>query len=102
MLTQCIESALEIHRVPQYDREDHQVQPAGAVTLVFESSVAKFAFAVEEDCPSQRVSRLGLLEYLNVFPEFWALHPFEHEQGAFHPSNLSQCGMKAILAGIAC
>jgi hypothetical protein len=71
--------------------------------LVFESSVAKFALVVEEDCPSQRISRLALVEpWLNALPEFGILHPFEHKQGAFHAANLSQCGMEAILARIAC
>jgi hypothetical protein len=66
--------------------------------LVFESSVAKFALAIKEDCPGQRVSGFALVEhYLNALPEFWILHPFEHEQGAFYTGNLSQRGMKAVL-----
>ena len=40
MLPQCIDSTLQIDRVPQYDSKDDQVEAARAVTLVFESSVA--------------------------------------------------------------
>ena len=46
ILPQCIDSTLEIDRVPQYDNKDDQVEAARAVTLVFESSVAEFALAV--------------------------------------------------------
>jgi hypothetical protein len=58
---------------------------------------------VKEDCPGECVSSLAFVEpYLNSAPEFGILHPFEHEQGAFYAANLSQCGMKAVLARIAC
>ena len=51
MLPQCIDSTLEIDRIPQYDSKDDQVEAARAVTLVFEGSIAEFALAVKEDCP---------------------------------------------------
>ena len=102
MLPQCINSTLEIDRVPQYDSKDDQVEAARAVTLVFESSVAKFALAVKEDRPGQRVSGFALVKpYLNALSEVGILHPFEHKQGAFYAANLSQRGMKAVLARIA-
>jgi hypothetical protein len=70
--------------------------------LVFESSVAKFALAVKEDCPGQRVFSFALVEpYSNALSEFGILHPFEHKKGAFYAVNLSQRGMKAVLARIA-
>jgi len=48
MLPQCIDSTLEIDRVPQYDSKDDQVEAARAVTLVFEGSIAKFALTSSE------------------------------------------------------
>jgi len=102
MLPQCIDSTLEIDRIPQYDSKDDQVEAARAVTLVFEGSIAKFALAVKEDCPGQGVSGFALVEpYLNALSEFGILHPFEHEQGAFYAANLSQRGMQAVLPRIA-
>ena len=101
MLPQCIDSTLEIDRVPQYDSKDDQVEAARAVTLVFEGSIAKFALAVKEDCPGQGVSGFALVEpYLNALSEFGILHPFQHKQGTFYAANLSQGGMKAVLARI--
>ena len=79
--------------------KDDQVEATRAVTLVFESSVGKFALAVKEDCPGQRVSSFALVEpYLNALSEFGILHPFDHKQGAFYAADLSQGGMKAVLA----
>jgi hypothetical protein len=79
MLPQCIDSTLEIDRVPNYDSKDDQVEATRGVTLVFESSVAKFALAVKEDRAGQRVSGFALVEpYLDALSEFGILHPFEH------------------------
>ena len=102
MLPQCIDSTLEIDRVPQYDSKDDQVEAARAVTLVFEGSIAEFALAVKEDCPGQRVSGFALVEpHLNALSEFGILRSFQHKQGAFYAANLPQGGMKAVLARIA-
>jgi hypothetical protein len=39
--------------------------------------------------------------HLNPLSEFGILHPFDHKQGAFYAADLSQGGMKAVLARIA-
>lgn len=53
-------------------------------------------------CPGQRVSSFALVEaYLERAFGVRILRAFEHEQGASYAANLSQRGIKAVLARIA-
>ena len=41
----------EIDRVPKRNGGDNEIQPAGAVALIFKRAVSDFSQAVEEDRP---------------------------------------------------
>jgi len=47
-LRQKTGSPFEIDRVPEHDRRDNQVQPAGSMALVLEGEIADFAESVDQ------------------------------------------------------
>ena len=45
-LAQRLDGAFEVDRVPEHDRRDDEIQPAGAIALVLIRPVTEFAQAV--------------------------------------------------------
>src|ERR1051325_7541826 len=75
------DSLFQIDGIPRDDRGYNQIEPAGLVLQIFPEPVANRAAPVEENCPSQRVSRLAFIQTeMNPPPEFWTLNPFQCEE----------------------
>ena len=62
MFAQSGDGAFQIHGVPENDGCDNQVQPAGAIALVLEATIAEVALAVEEDGTRESVSGFAFVE----------------------------------------
>ena len=95
------DSLFEIAGVPQNDGGDEQVEPGGAVGLIFEPAVAQFAELVEEQGSRESVARLSLVEPgLGTPAQVDVAQPVEHEDRAFDPTDIAQREGKAVLAWI--
>lgn len=80
LVSQHLDSLLEINGVPQDDRRHGEVQPAGLVLEVLTKAVSNSATAVEENGTGKRVSRLSLIESdCCPLPEIGVLDPFQRE-----------------------
>ena len=56
------DGAVEVDRVPEHDGCGEKVQPAGAVALLLEGTVADFAEPVEEHSPGEGVPGFALVQ----------------------------------------
>ena len=66
LLPQTQNRTFKVHRVPQRDRGNHQVQPAGPIALIFEGTIADFAKSIKENSSCEGVPRFPFVEaYLN-------------------------------------
>ncbi len=61
MFSQGGDSAFQVDRVPEDDGGDDQIEPAGAVALILEGSVAQVALPVEEHGTGECISGLALV-----------------------------------------
>ena len=100
-LAQRLDGAFQIDRVPEHDRRDDEVQPAGTIALVLIRPVAEFAQAVEEHGSRQGVSGLALVQ-TGVDPptELDVLQVLQGEERAFESAQFPQRQRQAVLAGI--
>ena len=103
MVAQGGDRAFQVHRVPEDDGRNDQVEPACAVTLVLEASVAQVALPVEEDGTSEGVPGLALVEAnLDTSAQLRVLHPLQHEERALDAADFAKRRVEAILSGITC
>jgi hypothetical protein len=56
-LPECIHGSFEVHRTPERDCGDHEIQTAGAIALIFAGAIADLSKAMEEYGSRQRVVR---------------------------------------------
>ena len=71
----------EVHRVPEHDGGDDEIQSAGAQPLIIECAVVDHAAAVEAHGETQRILRFTLVQSDgDSASEIWAVEPFEHER----------------------
>ena len=76
----------QVDRVPEYDGGHHQIQPTGAMPLVFVRAVPQLTQPVKEYRPCQGVFRLSFIEPdMDAPPQFDAADVLEQEQ---RPLNL--------------
>ncbi len=102
MLAEGSNGPFEIDGVPENDGGNDQVQAACAVALILERAVAQITLPIEEHGTSQRISGLAFIESdLNTSAEVGVFHPLQHEKGSLYASDLSECGVKAVLARVA-
>ena len=82
------DSMFQIDGIPQDDRGNNQIEPAGLI--LFPGPVANRASSVEENCPSQGVSRLAFIQpEMNPPPEFWTLNPLQCEECPLDPAKFA-------------
>jgi hypothetical protein len=78
---QRLRCPLEVDRVPQDDRCDHKVQPAGAEPLVVEGAILDHTAAVETHRAAQSILGLALVQANGAAAaQLRALQPVEREQ----------------------
>ena len=83
LLPQSQNRTFKVHGVPQRDRGNHQVQPAGPIALIFEGTIANFAKSIEENSSREGVARFPFVEaYLNPSAQRGILKPMESKQRA--------------------
>jgi hypothetical protein len=81
LLSQVIDSPLQIGRVPQNDGGDEQIQTARAVALILIRAVADFAESVEEHGAAKRILLLTLVETdVTATTQFGILQPLQRKQ----------------------
>lgn len=101
--SQMPDGAVKIEGIPECDGCGEQGLPGGAMALVFESAVAQFAQAVEEDGTGERVAGLALVEDgAGTTPLLRIVEPVEQEQGALNPPDLAQRAGDRVLTRKAC
>jgi len=77
---QRFDCPFEVDRVPQHDRSDDEVQPAGAEPLVIEGAILDHTAAVETHCAAQCVLGLALVQADgHAAAQFGAVQPVERE-----------------------
>jgi hypothetical protein len=64
---ECIHGSLEVHRVPERDGGDHEIQTAGSVALIFIGAIPDLTQPMEEHRPRERVPRLSLVGMASRF-----------------------------------
>ena len=97
-LADCGNRSFQIHRVPEHDGGDHKVQPTGAMSLVLMCAISQLPQPVEEDCPSERVLRLALIEPdMDASSQFDAADVLQQEQRPFNLAEFSQRQGQAVL-----
>ena len=85
---QPVERTFEIHRVPQDDGGDQEIEAGGSIGLAFEAPVPHFAKPIEEDCPGEGISCLAFVEAgVGTPPEIDILEPFEGKQRPFDAAS---------------
>jgi len=103
MLAEGGDGAFQVHGGPKDDGCNDQIEPAGAVALIFEATVAQVALAIEEDGAGESVPGFTLVEpYLHTPTQFRVFHPFQHEEGALDTPDFAKRGVQAVLSRVAC
>ena len=60
--SECCDCSFEVHRIPEHDRGDHKVEPAGSEALAVEGTVLDQTAAVEAHRASQSVLSLTVVQ----------------------------------------
>ena len=95
-----LNGAPEIHGVPKDDRRGDEIEPRGAVTLVFERAIDDPALFMEEHGLGERVARFTLVQAGMTSPaQFGALQPVEHKQCALEPTQFGKREVEPVLSG---
>jgi len=80
----------EVDRVPQHDRSDDEVQPAGAEPLVVEGAILDHTAAVETHRAAQCVLGLALVQAnSDAAAQLGTLQPVEREQRPVDAADLA-------------
>jgi hypothetical protein len=80
----------EVDRVPQHDRSDDEVQPAGAEPLVIEGAILDHTAAVETHRPAQCVLGLAFVQADgHATAQLRALQPIQREQRPVDTADLA-------------
>jgi hypothetical protein len=83
----------EVHRVPEHDGGDDEIQSSGAHPLIIERAVVHEAAAVEAHRAAERVLRLTLIQGDgDSAAELRALQALEHEECAVDPTEFAEAG----------
>lgn len=89
-----------VDRVRENDGCGEKVQPAGAVALLLEGTVADFAEPVEKHGPGEGVPGLTLVQAGSDFAaQAGVLEPVQQEEGPFHSAQFPQGEGEPVLAG---
>ncbi len=88
--SECRDCSFEVDRIPEHDRGDDEIQPAGSEALVVEGTVLDQTRAVEAHRAAQRVLGLTLVQTdRHAATELGALQPVQHEQRAVDAADLA-------------
>ena len=61
-LPERIHGALQVDRIPERNGRDHEIQTAGAISLVLVGAIPDLAEAMEEHGPCERVARFSFVQ----------------------------------------
>ena len=82
-LPECIHGSFEVHRIPERDGGDHQIQTAGTISLILIGAIPDLAQPMEEHRTRERVPSLSIVQSArDTTPQRWVAKPFESEQSS--------------------
>lgn len=101
-LSDRIDRAFHVDRVPKNDCGDDEIKSAGSIALVLKRTISQFAKPMEEHRSRECVLRLALVEAdLNAAPKLYVLKPFQSKKATFDPAKFPHSHGQAILTRVA-